>query len=340
MRRAYATVRQIFLRLRDRPGFWTLVLAGLLAVAVVLGGALGAANVPLAELPAALVDPAHPAYAVLWSVRLPRVVNGALVGAALGVAGALMQAAVRNPLADPGLLGVTAGAGLGGLLAIVLRPQHPSLLPVAAFVGGLLAVATLLTAAWGGGRVTGPLRIVLSGVAVQAILFAMISLVTFFFADRAPAFVSFTIGSLNGVGWDKVLLILGPVVVGCGLALLSTRTLNLMLLDDDSAGGVGLAVRRARVGASCLAALLAAGAASVAGLVGFVGLVIPNWVRVLVGPDHRVLLPLCVLGGAALVVFADTAARMVAAPLELPVGALLALVGGPYFLFVLWRKLA
>lgn len=340
MTRFAATVRQVFLRLRDRPGFWTLVLAGLLGVAVVLGGALGAANIPLADLPAALVDSSHPAYGVLWSVRLPRVVNGALVGAALGVAGALMQAAVRNPLADPGLLGVTAGAGLGGLLAIVLQPQHPSLLPVCAFVGGLLAVAALLTAAWGGGRATGPLRIVLSGVAVQAILFAMISLVTFFYADRAPAFVSFTIGSLNGVGWDKVLLILGPVLVGCGLALLSTRTLNLMLLDDDSASGVGLAVRRARVGASCLAALLAAGAASVAGLVGFVGLVIPNWVRVLVGPDHRILLPLCVLSGAALVVLADTAARMVAAPLELPVGALLALVGGPYFLFVLWRKLA
>lgn len=340
MSRTLARIRQIFLRLRDRPRFWTAALLVLLGVAVVLGGGLGAVTVPVLELPRALVDAGHPAHGVLWTVRLPRVASGILVGGALGVAGALMQAVVRNPLADPGLLGVTAGAGLGGLLAIVLWPEHPALLPPAAFAGGLLAVATLLAAAFASGRVTGPLRIVLSGVAVQAILFSLIALVTFFFADRAPAFVSFTIGSLNGAGWDDVVRIAGPVALGSVAALLSSRTLNLLLLDDDSAGGVGLPVRRARVGASCLAALLASAAACVAGLVGFVGLVVPNGIRVLVGPDHRRLLPLSLLGGAALLVLADTAARTVAAPLELPVGALLALIGGPYFLFVLWRKLA
>lgn len=340
MRRAFFTLRLLAERLRHRPRFWTAVLALLLAVSVILGGMLGAANIPLAELPRAFVDPGHPSHGILWTVRLPRVVAGVLVGGALAVAGALLQASVRNPLADPGLLGVTAGAGLGGLLAIVMFPERPGLVAPAAFCGGLLAVAVLLIAAWGGGRVAGPLRLVLSGVAVQAILFSLIALVTFIYADRAPAFVSFTIGSLVGLGWKDAARIAPVVAIGCALALAWTRVLNLLLLDDDSAGGVGLAVRRARVGASCLAALLAASAASVAGLVGFVGLVVPNWVRVLVGPDHRLLLPLCILGGGALLVLADTVARTVAAPLELPVGALLALVGGPYFLFVLWRKLA
>ncbi len=340
MTRSLATGRLLFERLRARPGFWAGVLTLLLAAAAVLGSVLGAARIPLAEIPRALTDPAHPVHTVLWSVRLPRVAAGILVGGALGVAGALLQAVVRNPIADPGILGVTAGAGLGGLLAICLWPEHPFLVPALAFLGGLGAVAALLTAAWGGGRIAGPLRIVLSGVAIQTILFSLIALVTFFFADRAPAFVSFTIGSLNGLGWRDAALILGPVVAGTALALASTRALNLLLLDDDSAAGVGLSVRRSRIAASCLAVLLAAAAASVAGLVGFVGLVVPNWVRVLVGPDHRVLLPLCLLAGAALLVLADTAARTVAAPLELPVGALLALVGGPYFLFVLWRTLA
>ncbi len=339
MNRLFATLRLAFERLRHRPLFWGMLLLAILVLATLLGTVLGAARIPLAEMPRALVDPAHPAYGVLWSVRLPRVAAGVLVGAALAVSGALLQAVVRNPIADPGILGLTAGAGLGGLLAICLWPERPALVPMLAFAGGLAAVAALLTASWGGGRVGGSLRIVLSGVAVQAILFSLIALVTFFFADRAPAFVSFAIGSLNGRGWRDAALVLGPVLVGSVLALASTRTLNLLLLDDDSAAGVGLAVRRARIAASCLAALLAASAASVAGLVGFVGLVVPNWVRVLVGPDHGVVLPLSLLAGGALLVLADTAARTLAAPLELPVGALLALVGGPYFLLVLWRKL-
>ena len=340
MKRAVATLRLVFERLGHRPGFWAVVLTLLLVAAALLASMLGAARIPIAEMPRAIADPAHPAHDVLWTVRLPRVAASVLVGGALGVAGALLQAVVRNPIADPGILGVTAGSGLGGLLAICLWPEHPALVPLLSFVGGLAAIAALLTAAWGGGRSTGPLRIILSGVAIQAILFSLIALVTFFFADRAPAFVSFTIGSLNGLGWRDAALVLGPDVLGSGLALTSTRALNLLLLDDDSATGVGLSVRRSRIAASCLAALLTAAAASVAGLVGFIGLVVPNWVRVLVGPDHRVLLPLCLVAGAALLVLADTAARTVAAPLELPVGALLALVGGPYFLFVLWRKLA
>jgi iron complex transport system permease protein len=327
-------------RLRGRSGFWIGGCVAALVAAIALATSVGAAAIPLAELPEALANPDHPAHRILWTIRLPRIVAGALVGAALSTAGTLMQAVVRNPLADPGLLGVTAGAGLGGLLAIVLAPALPWLVPAAALAGGLLAVTVLLAIAQGVRRVGGALALVLTGVAIQAILFALIALVTFTFADRAPAFAAFSVGSLNGAGWNAVWLALGPVTVGVAATVLCCRSLDLLLLDDDSADGVGLGVARTRLIAAALAALLAAASASVAGLTGFVGLVVPNWARTVVGPAHAVVLPVALIGGAALLVLADTAARTVAVPLELPVGALLALVGGPYFLVTLWRKVA
>jgi iron complex transport system permease protein len=324
----------------ERPGLWAGVLVMALAAALVISLGIGAARLPAAEVPHALLDVAHPLHAALWQVRLPRILTAALVGASLAVAGALLQTVVRNPLADPSLIGVSAGAGVAALLGIVLVPEVALLLPFLAFFGAIAAATVVLAVAESGPRTKGPLRIVLAGVAVQSILFACIALITFLFADRAPAFVAFTVGSLSGCGWREVRIVALPASIGVALSLLSVRALDLLLLDDDSAGGVGLGVRKTRVLMSCLAALLAAAAVSVAGLVGFVGLVVPNWIRILVGPEHARSLVPCALGGATLVVLADAAARTVAAPLELPVGALLALLGGPYFLVILWRRVA
>jgi iron complex transport system permease protein len=315
-------------RLAGSPGVAAAVLGALLAGSAASSACFGAVDVPWSELPAAIFDPSHPLHGPVFDVRVPRIAGAVLVGTALGVAGVLMQTVVRNPLADPGLLGVTAGAGAAGLLALVVWPEHPGLVPLCALVGGLAAVLLVLGAAFGGRR-GGPLRIVLSGVALQALFFAAIALVTFLFADRAPAFASFVVGSLNGLGWSDAPLVLVPTAIGVALALLFARTWNVLLLDDGAAAGVGLAVRRARLGASSIAALLAAGAVSVAGLVGFVGLVVPNAVRLVVGPDHRALLPLSALGGAALVVAADAAAPTARAPLEQPGGALQALLRPP-----------
>lgn len=337
---ARARARRVLWRARRVPDarVQTALVAAGVGASVLVAAGLGAVGVPWRELPRALVDATHPAHVVLWQIRLPRIAAGVVIGAALATAGALLQAVVRNPLADPGIMGVTAGAGLGGLVGILLLPEYRYALPACAFGGGLLATAIVLGAAWTGRGMMVPLRIMVSGVAVQALLFSLVALLTYAFADRAPAFVGFTIGSLAGVGWEGVRLALVPTVTGIVLACASTRALNLLLLDDTSASGIGLHVERTRLGAACVAALLAAGAVSVAGLVGFVGLVVPNAVRIVAGPDHRILLPLSVLGGAALVVLADAGARTVAAPLELPVGALLALLGGPYFLFELWRR--
>jgi len=272
-------------------------------------------------------------------VRLPRIACAAVVGMNLALAGALLQTTVRNPLADPGILGVTAGAGVGALVTILLWPERSALVPWSAFLGGLGAIVALSGLAFSRAGTPGALRIVLSGVALQAILFAITGLLTFLYADRAPSFTAFVVGSLNGTGWNDVARMLPPTLLtllGVGSCL---RNLDLLLLDDAAASGVGLNVLRARFVAACLAALLTAAAVSAAGLVGFVGLVVPNAMRLLVGPGHAALLPLSALAGAALVVLADTIARAAFAPIELPVGALLALVGGPYFLFLLWRKL-
>jgi iron complex transport system permease protein len=339
MRRLVAHGRLALAEVARWPGAWTGLLVAVLLLAAALSTRQGAVEIPTRELLPALVDHSHPLHPVLWQVRLPRVVAAALVGASLAVSGALLQTVVRNPLADPGLLGVNAGGGVAALLALVLLPDLSLLLPLLAFGGALAAVCLILLAAWGSGRRLAPLKIILSGVAVQSILFSLIALLTFFYADRAPAFVAFTVGSLAGAGWPEARMIAPLAATGVALALLARRPLNLLLLDDATAGGVGVSVQRARLAACAIAALLAAAAVSVAGLVAFVGLLVPNWVRVVTGPDHRTLVPLAALGGAALMVIADLLARIAAAPLELPVGALLALLGGPYFLFVLWRRL-
>lgn len=332
-------VRRLRDRARDWPVFWLGAVGVGLALAALASISAGAVPIAWRDLLGALGDRSHPSHPVLWQVRVPRALGGALVGTALAVSGALLQTVVRNPLADPGILGVTAGAGAAGLLAIVFAPEAPLLVPVAAFAGGLGAIAILGVAAWTSARSAGPLRIVLTGVALQAVFFAAVALTTFLFADRAPAFAAFTVGSLNGVGWSDVALVAAPTACGLALAAATLRAQNVLLLDDGSAGGVGLSVRRARFGLASISALLTAGAVSIAGLVGFVGLVVPNAVRLLVGPDHRVLLPIVALGGALLVLLADLGARTATAPLELPVGALLALVGGPYFLFLIWKTL-
>jgi iron complex transport system permease protein len=318
---------------------WATVFGVALLLALAAAVRLGSVEAPISEWARALVQPDHALRGTLLDVRLPRIACAAAVGAALAVSGTLLQTALRNPLADPGIVGVTAGAGLAALVGILFFPERPAWVPGLAFAGGLGAVSVVLALGRAGGRSAGPLRLVLSGVGLQAICFAGTALLTFLFADRAPSFVAFMVGSLNGLGWHEAMLVAVPTVIGLALAAALARPLDVLLLDDATAGGLGVSVRRARFGTAALGAWLAAGAVSVAGLVGFIGLVVPNGVRLLVGPEHRDLLPIAALAGATLAIAADTAARTLAAPIELPVGALLALIGGPYFLFVLWRKL-
>lgn len=320
-----------------------IVWSGLAIVILSTALAIGICAGPTLHSPAtalrALLDDAHPLHGVLGGIRLPRVLAGLAVGAALATAGALLQAVVRNPLADPGILGVTAGAGFAALATIVLWPQATLWLPFFAFCGGLIEVVFVLLLAWRRGAGSSALRIVLTGVALQALCLAGASILTFLFADRAPAFSAFLVGSLNGTGWTDVAMVALPTLIGLIAALASIGALDLLQLDEATAEGRGLDIRRTRIWLAGVAALLAAAAVSVAGLVGFVGLVVPNALRLVTGPSHRLLIPIGAIGGGALVVLADAAARSSVAPLELPVGALLALVGGPYFLWLLWSRI-
>lgn len=339
---ALATTRdRVRLALAARPlPWWTAAFVLALLASAATAVSLGSTPIPAGDLASALVDGSHPLHTVVWDLRIPRVLAGGLVGAALALSGALLQTAARNPLADPGLLGVNAGAGVAALAAILFFPEHGAWVPLCAFAGALVAVFVALVAASTGATRIDPLRLVLAGVAVQALLFAGMAILTFVYADRAPSFASFTLGSLNGRGGPDLLAALPAALVGAVLAFALVRPLDLLLLDDASATSAGLRVRGARVAAAAVSALLAASAVSIAGLVGFVGLVAPNAVRLAVGPEHRPLLPLTALAGATLVVLADTAARTLAAPVELPVGALLAAIGAPALVALASRRLA
>ena len=258
MRRATAQLRFALDRQLERP--WAtgiLLVSGLIAVSI-LSAVTGAVDIPLRDFPRVLTNESHELHALLWNVRLPRIAVAALVGSALATAGALLQTSVRNLLADPGLLGVTAGAGVGALIAILFFPGLMGLLWAFAFAGASAALVIVLAIATLGPRAGGPLYIILTGVGMQAMLFAVIAMLTFFFADRAPAFVAFTVGSLGSAGWQEATVVLVPTVVGLLATALSLRQLDALLLDDDSAGGVGVAVERVRFFGCGLAALLTA----------------------------------------------------------------------------------
>lgn len=276
--------------------------------------------------------------AIVWQGRAPRVVGAAAVGAGLAVVGAVMQALTRNPLADPYLLGVSSGASVGAVLVLVVGLA--AALPVAAFAGALAALVLTLALATRAGGDLSPVRTVLAGVAVAQAGSAIVSLVIFWSAtgDSYRDVLSWLMGSLGGATWPEALLALGATaVVGTFLAA-QGRTLDAFTFGDVSAASLGIAVTRARwvlLGAS---ALLTALLVSVAGAIGFVGLVMPHAVRLLVGSRHHRLLPVSALAGAIFLLVADTAARSVFEPRELPVGILTALIGAPVFAVLLRRS--
>jgi iron complex transport system permease protein len=311
--------------------------AAFLAGAALLGVAVGAVSIPLGDVVAMLAGGGTPEdRAILWDLRLPRVLVGTLVGTGLALAGALLQGVLRNPLADPGIMGVSAGAGLVAVAVMIIAPQWMGLIPWGAFLGACATALLVVGLAWGVGGLS-PLRLILAGVALNALLGALMGLVMILYADRVPAILGWTLGSLSGRSWPELTRMVPLVAAGAALALASARLLTVLLLQDDVALGLGVAVAWVRFFLVGVAALLAAGAVSAAGLIGFVGLVVPHLARLLIGPDYRFLLPASALLGAGLVVAADTASRVVAAPLELPVGSVLALLGAPYFLYLLWR---
>ena len=313
-------------------------LGALLAAALLLSVGCGSQWYTPARLWQALcaADAADPVWRILYFVRLPRTAAAVLAGAALGVAGALIQSVLNNAMASPNVIGVNAGAGLGALLAASLVPGAAALLPGVAFVGALVAALFIwmLAAVAGLSRTT----LILAGVTVSSILTACMNTLKLLFPDVAVGSTAFLLGTLSGVTTAQVQRALPWLAAGFVLAALLAADLNVLQLGEDMAAGLGLPVARVRFAALLTAALLAGAAVSFAGLLGFVGLLAPHIARRLVGGDNRRLLPVTALASADLMLLCDVAARVLFAPFELPVGVLLSLVGGPFFLFLLLRR--
>jgi iron complex transport system permease protein len=342
-----------------------LLVALLLTVALASAG-VGAVPISARELAAIVADGVGLATpwpfteqqaAVFWSIRLPRIVLSALVGATLGSAGAALQGMFRNPLADPSLIGVSSGATLAAVTVIVLGTRllgaaattgavGTGVLPLAAFGGGLVAtVLVLRLAQWGAPREAGPraaaATMLLCGVAINALAGAGVGFLVFLATDQQLRDVTFwSLGSVGGATWRAVLAALPFCVVALvGLPRLA-GALNLLLLGEAEAGHLGVRVERVKRATMVLSALGVGAAVAFTGLIGFVGLVVPHLLRLAHGPDHRHLLRNAPLLGAALLVLADLVARTVVVPAELPIGVVTAAIGAPFFLWLLLRERA
>ena len=314
---------------------------------------MGAAGIPLARLPAALGlwGEAHPQMArdqlVLWSIRIPRIAAAAMIGGLLAASGAIMQGLFRNPLADPALVGVSSGGAFAAAAAIVftdsqigesLRFMQNELLPLAAFTGSLITTVVLYSIASRAGR-TSIAIFLLAGLAIAAIANAGIGLLVFIADDRQLRDITFwLLGSLSGATWPKTAT-LAPVL---GLALIAclsiARGLDVLVLGEAEAFHSGVDVERLKRISIVLVSAMTGVAVSVCGVVGFVGIVVPHLLRMMIGPAHRLLLPASALLGAILMVGADTLARTIVAPAEMPIGILTAAVGAPFFLVILLRQ--
>ncbi|MFH0412368.1 FecCD family ABC transporter permease [Corynebacterium sp. L4756] len=335
---------QIFEQRRKTRGLLLVALIVLLFCISIISVAVGQYEISLRELPALLstgpLNHENMDGSVLWQIRLPRLVLGLFVGAALGVGGALMQAVFANPLAEPSVIGVTSGAGVGAAIVIVfgLNFLGSSTVPAAAFLTGLFTTWLVYKMARFGGHIR-VVNLILVGIAINAIAGAIISFFIFFAPTTSREQIIFwQMGTLSGAKWEHVGVVGIIVIVSIALAWFLVKSLDLLALGDKAATHVGVDVTRLRAIAIVLATLLTAGAVSYAGLIGFVGLVVPHIIRTVAGPSNAVLIPASALGGAFLIAGADVFSRTIIPFADLPIGIFTALVGGPTF-FILLRRM-
>jgi iron complex transport system permease protein len=323
---------------------------GALAGAMVLGVSIGPADVSFSTALRVLASHVplvhfHSGVSrvdsdILWQIRLPRVVLGGLVGAMLAGGGAAFQGVFRNPLADPYLLGVAAGAGLGATAVIVAGRQLSELLPLAAFAGAVGAVTLTYVVGASVGRQGATASIVLAGVAVAALLTAIQTFLQQQHAQDLRAVYGWILGSLTVATWSDVVLILPYVAISAVVLIAHRRLLDVLRVGEAEADSLGVRSSRVRITVVAAATLGTAAAVAVSGLIGFVGIIVPHTVRMTTNASYRVVMPVSMIGGAAFLILADIAARTVLSPSEIPIGVVTAFVGAPFFLFVLRSRRA
>lgn len=309
--------------------------------AVIASLALGAVSIPFSKVLAAIfggeTTPAE--HKIIIDLRLPRTVEAIVVGAALGVAGALLQGALNNQLASPDIVGVTGGAGFGAVLILILFPSYIALLPIGALVFGLLAAALVFLVAWTGGNRGSISKLILAGIAIGSLFAAATTAILTAYPDRVPSVLFFIAGGLTSDGWGDLQAVWPYFAVGFVIAIGLMRPLDRLALGDEVAASLGTRPQLIRLFAGVAAALLAAAAASLAGLLAFLGLVTPHFVRMVSGTSrHTYVVPVSALAGALLLLVGDTVARVVAAPIELPVGPFMVILGVPMFLYLLVKQ--
>lgn len=314
----------------------------LLVLAVVLAVSIGSVPIPVPQVIRAiwhgvLGEVSTTSDTIIWQVRLPRVLTAALVGGALALSGAAYQGIFRNPLAEPYLLGVASGAGLGAALGIVYASSLTFGVPLLSFVGALLSVFAVIALARRGGRLP-IVSLILAGVVIGSLASAATSFVMLQGQEKAAAVLAWLLGSFALSSWSKLTLLTPIVLVTALILWASSRALNLLQLGDAQATQLGLNVEAVRFALIAVSTLSTAMAVSLAGIIGFVGLMVPHAVRLLLGPDHRTLLPMSLILGGLFMVLADLTARTLISPVELPVGIITALTGAPFFLWLLKRQ--
>lgn len=321
-----------------RHRVWAIIgFAVLLVISLFVSVGFGAVKIgPIDIINILIHKPEGMQYQIIYNVRLPRTIVAGFVGICLALSGAILQGIMRNPLAGPNIIGVSSGAGLVALIILMLYPSLYYFVPFGAFLGALSTTLFIYALAWKDGIL--PTRMILAGVAISSLLGAGINSLLTFYPDRVTGAIHFLVGGLSAVTWKDVLLILPYAVFGMVILLIVSNKLNILMLGDEVATGLGLRVEWTRFLFIALSSLLAGSAVSIVGLLGFVGLIVPHIVRLFVGSDYRYLFPGCILLGAGLLIFCDTLARTIFAPIEIPVGIIMSILGGPFFLHLLRKR--
>ncbi|KPU43386.1 putative siderophore transport system permease protein YfhA [Oxobacter pfennigii] len=324
-------------KIRERTVFRVTVLISLIIILILslfISTALGAYKITVGEvLRTIFVEREGLSRQIIWTIRFPRTLVAGLVGVCLSLSGVILQGIMRNPLASPSIIGVSSGAGITGIFILILFPEFIYLVPPVSFIGALSTTLLIYALAWKDG--INPMRMVLAGVAVSAFLGAGINALLIFFPDRVQGVVDFMVGSLAAKTWKHFRMLWPYTFLGTALLMLLSKQLNTLLLGDEIAIGLGIHVERVRMIFIAISSLLAASAVSVVGLLGFVGLIVPHMARLLIGSDYRYLIPASALLGAITLIFCDTVARLVLSPMEIPVGIIMAMLGAPFFLYLL-----
>ena len=275
-------------------------------------------------------------FQIIWNVRLPRTIVALLVGINLSLAGAILQGVMRNPLASPSIIGVSAGAGLAALIILIIFPNFYYLVPLGAFIGAFGATLLIYFLAWNGGIM--PTRLILAGVAVSSLFGAGNNALMTFYPDRVSGVIGFMVGGLSAINWQDVKMIAPYSIIGVFLLFFLPNELNILTLGDEVAQGLGIHVERSRFRFIILASLLAGSAVSVVGLLGFVGLIVPHIARILIGSDYKSLIPGTLLIGGSMLMLFDTLSRTLFSPTEIPVGIIMSILGAPFFLYLLRQR--